>query len=238
MEEAKKWKSDAVLINIFGFSDVDGKSWLWRYFYTAPSAAVNDSYSTWYECYEISIYSSGEIEQGYTMGVSEYIPIGNLSNIIDSDVAMRIAREHPKYQEFFFYSSESESMYQEMQLYIPFEFFNGSYLPVWEVTFVAQDGLYLDDFQNCAVIKINATSGRIIHAENAINGYAYHWYTPAFRNPCFTLCLFPLILFCVFVIVPVIVWRIKKKYGYKKEKKAYEELKRRWEMEEKKNGRV
>ncbi|MEM3493984.1 MAG: hypothetical protein QXD15_06485, partial [Thermoplasmata archaeon] len=142
------------------------------------------------------------------------------------------ATEHPKYQEFFFYSSESESMYQEMLLYVP------SYLPVWEVSFGAVDGFFLGDFQNGAIIKIDATSGKVLYAENKINGHAYHWYTPAFRNPCFTLCLFPIILFCVFVIVPLIVWRLRKKYGYKKEKKAYEELKRKWEMEEKKNGRV
>ncbi|MEM3397071.1 MAG: hypothetical protein QXD64_07070 [Thermoplasmata archaeon] len=208
MEEAKKWKSDAALINIRGYPDADGMAPFWTYTYTALSCAVREGNDTWYRAYRITIYSSGKVNEDFAT-VPEFLPLQNWSNILDSDVIMKVVQKERRYQEFFSNSSGGDneiSKYVQLQISKINDTF---YWPIWYVYFQVLIGVYPADYMNWARFQLNGTSGEVIEAETHIEGHAYRWFQPP--SPCFVCFFFPLILVFLFVVLPLTVWKLRKK---------------------------
>ncbi|MEM3397075.1 MAG: hypothetical protein QXD64_07090 [Thermoplasmata archaeon] len=230
--EKMELKEKNILLSMIikGWDDnrIDGKSHTWDFYIFIKTNQV-------YKGGIVRVVATGNIEVNQWKLYEEI----NLSTVftieewyIDSTTAIEIANRNQTLGQFF--SAREDACIEHMQLFI-----SSTGQLEWWIHWNSPSYPYDEINIGHAEAHIDATTGQLLEAKEVGSElHVYRWYTPTFQNPCFTLCLFPLILFCVFVTVPVIVWRIKKKYGYKKEKKAYEELKRRWEMEEKKNGRV
>jgi len=215
--EALEWSKNATLFRVDGIGEyvAEGKCTLWRCGYYKCPEIVAPMPVMW-----IKVYDNGKCEKyeksANDLFIHDFKPVHDW--VIDSDTAYRIALANDTIREYIEnYSLSNPKIY----------FFTLSCdgnTSVWSIQWSTDPGF---DVRNIAYIGINATSGMVIYATLYLESPPPK--LCPFDNPIFMWCCFLPGIIGVIILIAVVVWKVKMRIEEKDRKKAYQELKQKWE---------
>jgi len=225
---AKNWSSDAKIVWIFtGRSEMlrDGFALAWGYFYIKNLTNGSQAY-LWLG-----------IDKNYQVSVEEGICEWKRLDfegveVIDSTTVFKIIMENESGSNFFNTWDEIDTFGCElsrekwevlMRYYKPPDYLNKTEHPLWYLSFHGYTWIYEGEQ---LVIYIDGVTGEILYMEPS------HIPPPEKVNPLdspfFVWCCLPGIII-VIILIAVVVQEFKMRIEEKDRKKAYQELKQKWE---------
>ena len=162
-ELAKEWYNDALLVEVGqiggGHDDNNGKDSRWYYKYVSHSTNITEKNIIKYERLYVYVMSNGTTTNETAFRIREDIGKPIERWIIDSDQAVKIAKENPKISEFL---SKYKGAHVGLNLRMEDEYPNA----IWSIGWSHQG--FMDDPHNANIV-IDATNGEILEVDTQMN---------------------------------------------------------------------